>query len=57
MKIAARSGNSHSLGEYRRLRERGAFDFRQMPTPKLKIDTSQCTPTQAADRIVALLDP
>jgi hypothetical protein len=50
-------GKIASLAEYRRLRDRGAFDFRQMPTPRLKIDTSQCTPVEAANRIVGLLDP
>jgi predicted kinase len=49
-------GKLASLSEYRRLRDRGAFEFRTMPTPKLKIDTSQCSAEEAANRIVALLD-
>jgi len=50
-------GKLASLPEYRRLRNQGAFQFRTMPTPAVKIDTSQCPPTEAAKRIVALLDP
>jgi hypothetical protein len=50
-------GKLASLSDYRRMREQGAFAFRQMPTPAVKIDTSQCSPTDAAGRIVALLDP
>ena len=49
-------GKLASLDEYRRLRDEGGFEFRRMPTPKLKIDTSQCTADEAAHRIVALLD-
>jgi hypothetical protein len=45
-----------SLGEYRRLRDQGAFQFRTMPTPAVKIDTSTCEPAEAAQRIVAALD-
>jgi hypothetical protein len=49
-------GKLASLADYRRLRDQGAFEFRTMPTPKLRIDTSQCTPAEAASRIVGLLD-
>ena len=49
-------GKLASLEEYRRLRDQGGFQFRTMPTPAVKIDTSQCTPGEAASRIVALLD-
>ena len=49
-------GKLASLAEYRRLRDHGGFQFRTMPTPAVKIDTSQCTPDEAANRIVALLD-
>ena len=49
-------GKLASLPDYRRLRDQGAFEFRQMPTPVVKIDTSQCSSTEAAQRIVALLD-
>ena len=49
-------GKLSSLADYRRMREQGAFDYRMMPTPALEIDTSECTPTEAANRIVALLD-
>jgi len=45
-----------SVSEYRRLRDQGAFQFRTMPTPALKIDTSTCDPSEAAQRIVAVLD-
>jgi predicted kinase len=50
-------GKLSSLAEYQRLRDQGAFQFRTMPTPAVKIDTSQCSPSEAAGRIVALLDP
>jgi len=50
-------GKLSSLAEYRRLRDQGAFQFRTMPTPAVKIDTSQCGASEAAGRIVALLDP
>jgi predicted kinase len=49
-------GKLASLQAYRRLRDQGGFQFRTMPTPAVKIDTSQCTPAEAATRIVALLD-
>lgn len=49
-------GKLASLSDYRRLREQGAFEFRQMPTPAVKIDTSECSAAEAAQRIVALLD-
>ena len=49
-------GKLASIVEYRRMRDQGAFDFRVMPTPAIKIDTSQCTATEAANRIVSLLD-
>jgi hypothetical protein len=49
-------GKLSSLTEYRRLRDSGAFRYRQMPTPALKIDTSECTAAEAASRIAALLD-
>ena len=49
-------GKLASLPEYRQLRDQGAFEFRQMPTPRVKIDTSECSSTEAARRIVALLD-
>jgi hypothetical protein len=49
-------GKLASLTDYRRMREQGAFDYRVMPTPALKIDTSECTAIEAANRIVALLD-
>ena len=49
-------GKLASLSEYRRLRDQGAFQFRTMPTPAVKIDTSQCGASEAAARIVALLD-
>jgi hypothetical protein len=45
-----------NLGEYRRLRDHGAFQFRTMPAPAVKIDTSSCEPADAAQRIVAVLD-
>lgn len=45
-----------SLADYRRQRDQGAFQFRTMPTPALKIDTSECSPSDAAARILALLD-
>jgi len=45
-----------SIEDYRRQRDQGAFQFRTMPTPALKIDTSECSPGEAAARIVALLD-
>ena len=50
-------GKLASVAEYRRLRDQGAFEFRTMPTPKVKVDTGECTPGEAANRIVALLDP
>jgi len=49
-------GKLASLADYRRQRDQGAFEFRPMPTPKMKIDTSQCTAQEAAQRIVTLLD-
>jgi hypothetical protein len=49
-------GKLASVVDYRRMREQGAFDYRVMPTPALKIDTSECSATEAANRIVALLD-
>jgi predicted kinase len=45
-----------SIADYRRLRDQGAFQFGTMPTPALKIDTSECTPTEAAARVATLLD-
>ena len=44
------------VDEYRRLRDHGEFQFGTMPTPALQIDTSECTPREAAARIVALVD-
>lgn len=49
-------GKLASVEDYRRQRDQGAFQFRTMPTPALKIDTSECNPREAAARIVALLD-
>ena len=49
-------GKLASIADYRRMREQGGFDYRLMPTPAIKIDTSECMPTEAAHRIVALLD-
>lgn len=45
-----------SVDEYRRQRDQGAFQFRTMPTPALRIDTSECSAQDAATRIVTLLD-
>lgn len=45
-----------SVDQYRRLRDQGAFQFRTMPTPALRIDTGECSASEAAARIVALLD-
>jgi len=49
-------GKISNLNEYRRLRDQGAFQFRTMPTPALRIDTSTCDAAAAAQRIVAVLD-
>jgi hypothetical protein len=45
-----------SVEAYRKLRDQGAFQAPPMPTPAVKIDTSQCTPAEAAARIVTHLD-
>jgi hypothetical protein len=45
-----------SVEAYRKLRNQGAFEAPVMPTPAVKIDTSQCTPSEAAARIVTFLD-
>ena len=36
---------------YRTLEEQGAFSFPQLPTPLLRIDTSELSPEVAANRI------
>lgn len=49
-------GKISNLAEYRRLRDQGAFQFRTMPTPAIRVDTSACSAAEAAQRIVAVLD-
>jgi hypothetical protein len=49
-------GKISNLNEYRRLRDQGAFQFRTMPTPAIRIDTSSCDVAEAAQRIVTVLD-
>ncbi len=45
-----------SVEAYRKVRDQGAFLVPPMPTAAVKIDTSQCTPAEAATRIVNVLD-
>jgi chloramphenicol 3-O-phosphotransferase len=46
---------SHSL--FDRLHAEGVFDSSKMPMPQLTIDTSLCTPEQAATRLAEILKP
>ena len=41
-------GKLRSLPDYRRLRDSGVFDYPDMPTPNIRIDTSLMQPQEAA---------
>ena len=43
------------LDLYRRLRAQGVFATPQIPAPRLRIDTEQASPTEAAELIAASL--
>jgi hypothetical protein len=45
-----------SLSLFEQLHAEGVFDASHMPEPRLSIDTSLCTPTQAAMEIMRTLD-
>lgn len=57
--IEARIGNQDrrawgkitDVARYRKLKADGAFEFRRMPTPLVRIDTSEVEPGEAARRI------
>jgi len=40
---------------YRKLRDSGVFGTPVMPSPRLRVDTGQVTPPEAAERIIAAL--
>ena len=47
----AEFGKLHSLELFRELRSAGAFDYPPLPEPVVTIDTSLCSPLEAAERI------
>lgn len=52
----AQFGKLRSLDEYRRLRDLGAFDFPAMPSPAIRLDTSELSAQSCAERIATCLD-
>ena len=48
----AKFGKIHSLAQYRRLRDSGAFDYPPIPNTRFTIDTSTMEPSESASRII-----
>lgn len=51
----AEFGKLRSLSQYRALRDAGAFDFPPLPAPALRLDTSELSAEEAAERVAAQL--
>jgi hypothetical protein len=50
-----REGKVMDVSMYRALRAKGAFDSPVIPAPKLRVDTGELSPAEAASRIATLL--
>jgi hypothetical protein len=51
-----REGKVMDVPMYRNLRARGAFDSPVIPAPRLRIDTGEISPAEAAVQIASLVD-